>query len=122
MANEEEIGLREASSSSSIGAPRWVELPADIMANILQRLGVIEILGSTQNVCTTWWKVCHNPIMWRVVDLKHDDHNNIITPRVLEDICRVAVDRSQGQLLKIGIENFGNTDLLNYVAQRYVTW
>lgn len=64
-------------------------------------------------------ELCHNPTMWRVVDLKSDP-DNIKTPQVLEEICRVAVDRSQGQLLKLYIENFGNTDLLNYVAKRYV--
>ncbi|PHT63884.1 hypothetical protein T459_32304 [Capsicum annuum] len=88
MSNEEE-NLKASSSSQiapPLSLPSWVELPPDIMANILERLGVIEILESAQ--------------------------------RVLEEICRVAVDRSQGQLLKLCIENFGNTNLLNYVAKR----
>ncbi|PHT55492.1 hypothetical protein CQW23_03978 [Capsicum baccatum] len=119
MSNEEE-NLKASSSSQiapPLSLPSWVELPPDIMANILERLGVIEILESAQRVCSTWWNVCHNPTMWRVVDLKSDP-DNIKTPQVLEEICRVAVDRSQGQLLKLCIENFGNTDLLNYVAER----
>ncbi|KAK4349565.1 hypothetical protein RND71_032320 [Anisodus tanguticus] len=35
----------------------------------------------------------------------------------VEKICMIAVDRSQGQLLKISIPNFGNKKLLNYIAQ-----
>ncbi|KAK4374134.1 hypothetical protein RND71_004811 [Anisodus tanguticus] len=115
---------REASSSSSIAPPpplpSWADLPAEITANILLRLETIEILESAQRVCTSWWKVCHDPAMWRVVDLKYNIFSSI-RDRVLEKICKIAVDRSQGQLLKISIVNFGSTDLLNYIAQsKYV--
>ncbi|XP_027774855.1 putative F-box/LRR-repeat protein 23 [Solanum pennellii] len=32
---------------------------------------------------------------------------------------RIAVDRSQGKLLIISIQNFGSRELLNYIAKRY---
>ncbi|XP_009804461.1 putative F-box/LRR-repeat protein 9 [Nicotiana tabacum] len=109
------------SCSSSItppsSSPPWVELPMEITANILQRLGTVEILENAERVCSTWWKVCHDPAMWRVIDLKYDDPS-FKTTRVLEQICRIAVERSQGQLLKINIDNFGSKDLLDYIAQR----
>ncbi|XP_009778272.1 F-box protein SKIP19-like [Nicotiana sylvestris] len=98
--------------------PPWVELPLDITANILQRLRTIEILENAQRVCTSWWKASHDPTVWRVVDLRNDDVD-AKTPRMLENMCRIAVHRSPGQLLKINIENFGSRDLLNYIAERY---
>ncbi|OIT37822.1 PREDICTED: putative F-box/LRR-repeat protein 23 [Nicotiana attenuata] len=97
--------------------PPWVELPLDITANILQRLRTIEILENAQRVCTAWWKASHDPTVWRVIDLRNHDVD-AKTPRMLENMCRIAVDRSQGQLLKINIENFGSRDLLNYIAER----
>nr|XP_009777491.1 PREDICTED: putative F-box/LRR-repeat protein 9 [Nicotiana sylvestris] len=112
--NQKKLKASSSSSSPQLPSPPWVELPPEITANILQRLGAVQIVWSAQRVCSTWWKVCHDPAMWRVVDLKND----IKMPRVLEKICRIAVDRSQGQLLKINIEYFGSRDLLNYIAER----
>lgn len=57
--------------------------------------------------------------MWSVVDLKNDG-DNFKMPWVLDKICRIAVDRSQGQLLKISIDNFGSIDMINYIAERYI--
>ncbi|XP_006352291.1 putative F-box/LRR-repeat protein 23 [Solanum tuberosum] len=67
-------------------------------------------------VCSTWWKVCHDPAMWRVVHLKFEPDSNWNC--LLEKICRIAVDRSQGQLLRISIENCGSKELLVYIAER----
>ncbi|XP_019070747.2 putative F-box/LRR-repeat protein 9 [Solanum lycopersicum] len=91
----------------------WAELPVEITMDILQRLGTVEIVESAQRVCSTWWKVCHDPAMWRVIDLKYDPNSDM--RGVLNKICRIAVDRSQSQLLKISI---GSKDLLNYIAER----
>ncbi|KAJ9560885.1 hypothetical protein OSB04_006045 [Centaurea solstitialis] len=55
----------------------WLELPSDVMDNIL----------------------------FRVVDKKFA-------------MCKQAVDRSQGQLIDITIGDFGNYELLQYVADR----
>ncbi|XP_060179337.1 putative F-box/LRR-repeat protein 23 [Lycium barbarum] len=106
---------QEASSIAS--SPPWAELPQEITANILQRLGTIELLESAQRVCTAWWKVCHDPTVWSVVDLKYIPFTSKEAP-VLEEICRTAVDRSQGQLLQISIQYFGDKHLLNYIAHR----
>ncbi|KAK4710270.1 hypothetical protein R3W88_004783 [Solanum pinnatisectum] len=89
-------------ASFSIGAPRWAELLSDILTNILEHLEVTEILESVQRVCTNWWRY----------------PDDIEAPQLLEQICRIVVDRSQGHSLKLAIENFGNVDLLYYVAQR----
>ncbi|XP_060182456.1 receptor kinase-like protein Xa21 [Lycium barbarum] len=112
----------EASSSASIAPPPlsrpWVELPPELAMDILKRLGTIEILESAHRVCTAWWKVCHEPAMWHTVDLKYTNVFSSKRGQVLEKICKIAVDRSQGQLLQVSIAKFGSTDLLNYVAER----
>ncbi|KAL0363611.1 UNVERIFIED_CONTAM: F-box protein SKIP19 [Sesamum calycinum] len=97
--------------------PPWIELPRDVTANILHRLGAIEILESAQKVCTTWRRVCQDPTMWRVIDMKNlgDLHD---MPYDLSIMCRHAVDRCQGQLIDINIEYFGTDELLRYISQR----
>ncbi|KAL8468598.1 hypothetical protein ACS0TY_031697 [Phlomoides rotata] len=101
-------------ASSSAPPPPWIELPEDITANILKRLGAVEILKSAQTVCTTWRRVSHDPSMWRVIDLENPE-------RLMEQydlICRQAVDRSQGQLVDLSVTYFGDDELINYVAYR----
>ena len=105
-----------ASSSSALPppSPRWTELPDDLTSNILQRLDAEERLISAQLVCSTWWRVCKNPAMWRVIDLdarrKFDDK--------FGSICRCAVDRSQGQLAELKLCDLYVVEMLNYVAER----
>ncbi|XP_042035017.1 F-box protein SKIP19-like [Salvia splendens] len=101
--------------SSSL-VPPWIELPGDVTANILQRLGAEEVLRSAQAVCTTCWKVSKDPLLWRVIDfsnprqgLFNDEYNAM---------CRCAVDRSQGQLVDLTIQYFGDNALMDYVANR----
>ncbi|CAH9134905.1 unnamed protein product [Cuscuta epithymum] len=106
----------EAPSSpvTSPPPPPWIELPGDVTANILKRLGSKEILWSAQRVCTTWWKVCHYPSVWRVIDFGRPD----VAHKDFRLACRRAVDRSQGQLVDLTIECFADDDLLNYIADR----
>ena len=59
------------SASSSTAAP-WTELPDDLTVNILQRLDIEDIVMGAQLVCSTWWRVCKNPAMWRMIELKLD--------------------------------------------------
>lgn len=95
--------------------PPWIELPGDVTANILQRLGTEEILENAQKVCSTWWKVCKDPAIWRVVHLNKPSEDC----RDFDLMCRCAVDRSQGQLTDLSIFWFGDDELLNNVARRY---
>ncbi|KAL8461030.1 hypothetical protein ACS0TY_032492 [Phlomoides rotata] len=104
-----------AVASSSAPPPKWIDLPADITANILHRLGAIEILERVQLVCTTWRRVCQDPAMWRVIHVRdaefdYDDY----------ELCRVAVDRSQGQLIEISLDEIGDDELLNYIVDRSI--
>lgn len=97
----------------------WLELPADVTSMILQKLGPIDILINAQDVCSSWRKICEDPLMWRVIDMRYSgdwwdmDYD-------LEEMCRQAVERSCGQLIYINIERFGTDDLLHYISHRYV--
>lgn len=115
---KQEASSTVAPPSSSSPSPPWADLPAEITMDILQRLGTVEILESAQRVCSSWWKVCHDPAMWRVIELKCIVFRSK-SSRMLDKICRKAVHRSQGQLLKISIDNFGTKGLLSYIASRY---
>ncbi|KAK6150101.1 hypothetical protein DH2020_017626 [Rehmannia glutinosa] len=104
-------------AGSSSSAPPWIELPRDVTANILHRLGAVDILQNAQKVCTTWRRVCQEPSLWRVIDMKcSDDGDEIFYD--LDIMCRHAVDRSRGQLIDINIEYFGTDELLQYISYR----
>ncbi|GFQ00097.1 putative F-box/LRR-repeat protein 23 [Phtheirospermum japonicum] len=96
--------------------PPWVELPREITAAILHKLGAVEILTTAQNVCTTWRRVCRDPAMWRRIHIPYS--GDLETTLHLDRMCRHAVDLSQGHLTDISIEFFGSDDLLLYISQR----
>jgi hypothetical protein len=108
----------ESPSSSSEQYRNWLELPRDVTASILQRLGAIEILTSAQHVCKLWYNLCKDPSMWRTIEMLNC--YNLMYIYDLEKMCRRAVDRSSGQLRDINLEFFVNDDLLNYIANRYI--
>ena len=110
--------IRTAASSSAAPpppSPPWTELPEDLSMNILQRLRAEERLESAQLVCSTWWRVCKNPAMWRVI---HLDNMRCRQVNKFEGFCRCAVDRSKGQLVELKLSYFDGHGLLNYAADR----
>ena len=50
-------------------SPNWLAMPEELMANILKRLRDVEILNNAVKVCTTWWRICKDPAMWKVIDI-----------------------------------------------------
>ncbi|XP_022146724.1 putative F-box/LRR-repeat protein 23 [Momordica charantia] len=97
-------------------ARNWLELPADTTSMILMKLGAVDILSNAQIVCSLWRKICYDPLMWRVVDMRNLD-DSLDMDKDLEKMCMQAVDRSCGQLVDINIERFGTDELLHYIAQ-----
>ncbi|PWA96295.1 RNI-like superfamily protein [Artemisia annua] len=95
----------------------WLDIPSDILADILSRVGAIDILENAQLVCTAWRKICkNNPDVWRVIYME-----NYWDPKarpLLRQMCEEAVNRSQFGLVDIAIVDFCNDDLLFYVAYR----
>ncbi|KAE7996118.1 hypothetical protein FH972_000866 [Carpinus fangiana] len=92
----------------------WLELPRDLTASILLRLGAIEILTSAQWVCSPWRKLCNEPSMWLAIDMRKPGKHWKFPQ--LEKMCREAVDRSCGQLVDIKVEDFGTDELLRHIA------
>ncbi|XP_071687202.1 F-box protein SKIP19-like [Rutidosis leptorrhynchoides] len=98
----------------------WLELPEDLTANILQRIGVFDILQNAEKVCTTWRKICKDPCMWRVISM---DNQGELRDRALRrplciKICKLVADRSQGQLVDLSIHDFGRYELLRDISDR----
>ncbi|KAJ9560446.1 hypothetical protein OSB04_005606 [Centaurea solstitialis] len=97
----------------------WLELPSDVMASILSRVGLHDIIKNAEKVCTAWQKICKDPSMWRVICI--DNPWQFLSYERFINLCKHAVDRSQGQLIDITIghfEIFGDFELLQYVADR----
>ncbi|KVI04325.1 F-box domain, cyclin-like protein [Cynara cardunculus var. scolymus] len=93
----------------------WLELPSDVIANILSRVHVLDILENAQKVCTTWRKICKDPSMWRVICMDYlnfDDMSKEVA------VWKHVVDRSQGQLIDITISEFDDDEIIQYVADR----
>ncbi|KAK1409570.1 hypothetical protein QVD17_36097 [Tagetes erecta] len=93
----------------------WLDLPSDVTANILNRIGMVDIFKNCQRVCTAWHKICKDPAMWRVINMNDLMRSNSYgkTGKIM---CKHAVDRSQGQLVDFTLEY--DADLLEYVADR----
>ncbi|XP_071688562.1 F-box protein SKIP19-like [Rutidosis leptorrhynchoides] len=94
----------------------WLELPTDLTANILQRIGMFDILNNAEKVCTTWRKICKDPAMWRVISMDNPSDPN--GRPVCQEICKHVVDRSQGQLVDLSITDFCTDELLIYISDR----
>ncbi|XP_058781736.1 putative F-box/LRR-repeat protein 23 [Vicia villosa] len=97
--------------SETTTGPNWLDLPKDLTANILKRLGTFEILASASRVCPLWWNICKDPLMWRTIHMPH-----VRNYKYLDNICCIAVERSCGQLEDIDIERFATDNLLECIA------
>ena len=107
-------GTMPCTSNSNRPTRNWLDLPSDVTANILSRVGVYDILENAQKVCTAWYEICKDPATWRVINV---DYRELSSKN--EDFFKQAVDRSQGQLIDITIHNHCDDESLEYVAARY---
>ncbi|XP_076954082.1 putative F-box protein At4g05475 [Bidens hawaiensis] len=93
----------------------WLDLPSDVTANILHRVGVEDVLVNAQNICTAWREICKDPAMWRVVYM---DAFTMFCIRYTE-MYKHVIDRSQGQLVDVTIVEICNNEILEYIANRF---
>ena len=113
----------------------WFDLPLDVKKNILSRVGVVEQLWTVPKVSTDWHEMCKDPSMWRVIKIDnelvvccwpYDVPSGLPISRFQRrgawEMCRNAVDRSQGQLVDITMAGICDDELLEYVADRYVAY
>jgi hypothetical protein len=96
----------------------WLELPRDVTASILLRLGAIHILKSAQTVCSSWHNLCKEPPTWHTIDMRNSGWQETF-PK-LQKMCQDAVDRSCGLLVDINVEYFGTDKLLMHIANKYL--
>ncbi|KAF8049119.1 hypothetical protein N665_2287s0003 [Sinapis alba] len=95
----------------------WARLPPEITCSILSRISAVEIMEKAQVVCKSWHRVCKEPSVWRKIDMHNDlGTMDFLTKLHYRDMCRNAVDRSQGGLVEIDIWYFCNDSLLNHIA------
>ncbi|KAL4563531.1 hypothetical protein LXL04_027574 [Taraxacum kok-saghyz] len=98
-------------------SPNWLEMPHEVMSNILERLDDVEILNSASKVCTTWRRIGRDPAMWKVINMhkpagaRDDDYD-------LHALTKEAVSLSCGELIDISLDGFGNDNLLDHILQR----
>jgi hypothetical protein len=93
--------------------PNWLELPRDVTANIIQRLGAIEILCSACKVCPLWWNIYKDPHMWRTIRMR-----NLLWLNMVK-ILRNAVERSSGEVEDIDIKQIVTDDLFKYIVDNW---
>ncbi|PNX90104.1 F-box protein skip19 [Trifolium pratense] len=96
--------------------PNWVDLPRDLTENILQRLGTVEILMSASRVCSLWWNICKDPLMWRTILIHHILSLPYKYRHQLNNICYTAIERSCNHLQDIDIQLVVTNDLLKCIA------
>ncbi|KAI3709985.1 hypothetical protein L2E82_39758 [Cichorium intybus] len=97
--------------------PNWLEMPDELMANILQRLGTVDKLRIARTVCGTWRRICKDPAMWKIVYIDKF-HDGCDTDYNLEMLVKQAVDLSCGELIDISIVGFCDDYLLDYIVLR----
>ncbi|KAF1894925.1 hypothetical protein Lal_00022419 [Lupinus albus] len=100
--------------------PNWLDLPRDVTAMILHKLGVIEILLNAQNVCREWRKICKDPSMWRTIEIT-TAHNSYYFFYDLEKMFFHAVRLSCGHVKSIAIEFLvGSDSFVIYDPDRFI--
>lgn len=116
-------------ASTSISLPsqvetsrNWIDLPPELTTSIMTRLGSVDLVNA-RKVCRMWNRICSDPTMWQVVDIRYSDnfpYNDRVSnyDSKLEVVAKEAVDLSCGQLIDLTIERFGSDDLLLYVSDR----
>ncbi|MED6159856.1 hypothetical protein PIB30_045998 [Stylosanthes scabra] len=99
--------------------PNWLDLPREVTAMILQKLGAFDILMRIYPVCSVWRHIYEDPLMWRTLDMRilHTRHRRL-TGHTLDKLCHRAVDRSNGLLEQIFLDQFVTADLLLHIVNR----
>ncbi|KAK1380353.1 putative F-box/LRR-repeat protein 23 [Heracleum sosnowskyi] len=107
----------------------WLNLPAELMMSILQRVGCYDVLMNAKKVCKSWHRLCKDPCTWRVVQIRGCVIQQNLKDKifvcskigegdVLQKMAMHVVDLSCGQLLDLSFHMFGSDHLLQYIYQR----
>ncbi|KAF5182149.1 F-box protein skip19 [Thalictrum thalictroides] len=96
----------------------WLQLPRDVMFLIFTKLGAIGILYSAQSVCSSWRNLSKESDLFQFIDFRNPWHfldGNVIDAKKLS---KEAVDRSNGNLIEISLEDIGTDELLDYIVDK----
>lgn len=106
--------------AEAIDSRNWVELPRDVTAMILKKVGVMDLLQSAQKVCMAWRSVSKDPDMWRSIQMSGYFGEDMWDEMGydVEKMATHAIDRSCGQLVEFSIKGFGSNELLDYIGER----
>ncbi|KAK7305700.1 hypothetical protein VNO77_43610 [Canavalia gladiata] len=110
------IRKNDAEEEKNRAGPNWLELPRDVTEKILNQLNAIEILVSVRCVCSLWWNMCKEPLMWRTIGISNLDALQNYHTDQIENMCFRAIDLSRGHLQHFNIEDIASDSLLKYVA------
>ncbi|KAI4312978.1 hypothetical protein MLD38_037762 [Melastoma candidum] len=97
--------------------PNWLEFPRAILTEILIKLGAIEMIVSSQKMCTLWHDACTDPSTWTRIDIRSSRYLPNM-PYDLTKFCHHAIDLSRGGCVDISLESLGDNDLLNHIIER----
>ncbi|CAI9292946.1 unnamed protein product [Lactuca saligna] len=77
-----------------------------------------KILKSASKVCTTWKKICKDPAMWKVIDMRKQVYRWSMNFHI-ETLITKLVDLSCGELIDFSVEGgFEIIPILDYAVQR----
>jgi len=115
----------------STRGPNWLDLPIDLTANILQRLGTFEIVTSACRVCPLWWNICKDPLMWRSISMRYvcdslfDDFDSLFDAcddGNIVKICCKAVERSCDHFDSISWHSSMSLSWIEWQFEEKVHW
>ncbi|KAK6939250.1 hypothetical protein RJ641_028781 [Dillenia turbinata] len=99
------------------GSPQWAELPADILAAIMNKVPLEEKLGVVPSLCKSWGKAVMDPCSWKIVDLEKFSLEHADDSAMVERMLRFLLNRSSGCLRNLYIARLENDSLFSLVAE-----
>ncbi|KAK8951934.1 putative F-box/LRR-repeat protein 23 [Platanthera zijinensis] len=110
-----EVNIQDNEGNSGSEWRNWAELPRDILLIIFKKAAAAAILSSAQFVCRPWRHLSHEPELWRCIDLRM--YGNL-DGMVMVSMAKMAVNRSEGCVEELYLENFPTDDLMFYIPGR----
>ncbi|KAK8967411.1 F-box protein SKIP19 [Platanthera guangdongensis] len=110
-----EANIQDNEGNSGSEWRNWAELPRDILLIIFKKAAAAAILSSAQFVCRPWRHLSHEPELWRCIDMRM--YGNL-DGMVMVSMAKMAVNRSEGCVEELYLENFPTDDLMFYIPGR----
>jgi len=102
--------MESCSISAKEGEGETTKIPNWLVLH--QRLSTVHVVTKACLVCSLWWDIHKDPLMWHTFYMGDRDlypHCKV----VLAEICRYPVERSSGPLEDIDIDKFSTDIFLN---------